>query len=106
VKFLRERPVSRKIRIRRAVFHAANRQAHRQLWEQVMKGDREGKMNTVEKQCIVHACSRPAIVGTSQSVTLLIRISFLTSKTFSSLYTFRLPVTADVKAVFRVKVPR
>ncbi len=35
-------------------------------------------------------CSSPAIVGTSQSVTLLIRISFLTSKTFSSLYTFGL----------------
>jgi hypothetical protein len=62
-----------------------------------MKRDREGKMNTMEKQCIVHVCSRPAIEGTSQSVTLLIRISFLTSKTFSSLYTFRLPVTADTK---------
>jgi hypothetical protein len=62
-----------------------------------MKGDREGKMNTVEKQCIVHVCSRPAIVGISQSVTLLIRISFLTSKTFSSLYTFRLPVTAVLR---------
>src|SRR5438876_8404213 len=35
-----------------------------------MKGDGEGKMNTVEKQCVVHGCSRPAIVGSSQSVTL------------------------------------
>ena len=53
-----------------------------------MKGDREGKMNTVEKQCVVHVYSRPAIVGTSESVTLLIRISFFTSKALSSLYTF------------------
>src|SRR2546430_14073522 len=36
-----------------------------------MKGDGEGKMNAVEKQCIVHVCSGPAIVGSSQSVTLL-----------------------------------
>src|ERR1700722_9148387 len=39
-----------------------------------MKGDGEGKMNTVEKQCVVHVCSRPAIVGSSQSLTLLGRI--------------------------------
>src|SRR5260370_16819774 len=45
-----------------------------------MKGDGESKMNAVEKQRIVHVCSRPAIVGTSQSVTLLIRNSFSTSK--------------------------
>ena len=38
-----------------------------------MKGDGEGKMNAVEKQCVVHVCSRPAIVGSSQSVTLLSR---------------------------------
>src|SRR5437879_8977485 len=38
-----------------------------------MKGDGEVKMNTVEKQCVVHGCSRPAIVGSSQSVTLLSR---------------------------------
>jgi hypothetical protein len=50
-----------------------------------MKGDGEGKMNAVEKQCVVHVSSRPAIVGTSQSVTLLIWISFLTSKALSSL---------------------
>jgi len=37
-----------------------------------MKGDGEGKMNAVEKQCVVHVSSRPAIVGTPQSVTLLI----------------------------------
>ena len=53
-----------------------------------MKGDGEGKMNTVEKQCVVHVCSRPAIVDTSQSVTLPIRISFVTSKALFSLYTF------------------
>ena len=52
------------------------RQAHRQLRKQIMKSDGEGKMNTVEKQCVVHVCSRPAIVGSSQSVTLLSR-SFL-----------------------------
>src|ERR1700722_8523214 len=39
-----------------------------------MKGDGESKMNTVEKQCVVHVCSRPAIVGSSQSLTLLGRI--------------------------------
>src|SRR5260370_17489969 len=49
-----------------------------------MKGHCEGKMNAVEKQCVVHVCSRPAIVGTSQSGTFLIRISFLTSKALSS----------------------
>jgi hypothetical protein len=49
-----------------------------------MKGDGEGKMNAVEKQCVVHVSSRPAIVGTSQSVTLFIRISFLTSKALST----------------------
>src|SRR5258708_16292500 len=38
-----------------------------------MKGDGEGKMNAVEKQCVVHVCSKPAIVGSSQSVTLLSR---------------------------------
>jgi len=38
-----------------------------------MKGDSEGKMNAVEKQCVVHVSSRPAIVGSSQSVTLLSR---------------------------------
>src|ERR1700686_14937 len=53
-----------------------------------MKSDGEGKMNAVEKQCVVHACSRPAIVDTSQSVTLPIRISFVTSKALFSLYTF------------------
>ena len=52
-----------------------------------MKRDGEGKMNAVEKQGVVHVSSRPAIVGTSQSVTLLIRFSFVTSKTLSSLYT-------------------
>lgn len=36
-----------------------------------MKSDGEGKMNTVEKQCVVHVSSRPAIVSSSQSVTLL-----------------------------------
>src|SRR6266404_1741852 len=49
-----------------------------------MKGHGEGKMNAVEKQCVVHVCSRPAIVGTSQSGTFLIRVSFLTSKALSS----------------------
>jgi len=39
-----------------------------------MKGDGEGKMNAVEKQGIVHVCSRPAIVVSSQSLTLLGRI--------------------------------
>ena len=48
-----------------------------------MKGYGKGKMNAVEKQCVVHVCSRPAIVGTSQSGTFLIRISFLTSKALS-----------------------
>src|SRR5579864_3255797 len=37
-----------------------------------MKGDGEGKMNTVEKQCVVHVCSRPAIVGSSQSATVFL----------------------------------
>jgi hypothetical protein len=53
-----------------------------------MKGDGEGKMNAVEKQCVVHACSRPAIVGTTQSVTLVIWFSFVTSKAFFNLYPF------------------
>ena len=39
-----------------------------------MKGDGEGKMNAVEKQGIVHGCSRAAIVVGSQSLTLVGRI--------------------------------
>src|SRR5712671_1789802 len=46
-----------------------------------MKGDGEGKMNAVEKQCDVHVCSRPAIVGSSQSVALLGANFLLTSRT-------------------------
>jgi len=58
-------------------------QAHRQLREQIMKSDREGKMNAVEKQCVVHVCSRPAIVGSSQSITLLSRNFLLDFKNFT-----------------------
>src|SRR5216684_8731616 len=52
-----------------------------------MKGDGEGKMNAMEKQCVVHVCSRPAIVGSSQRVTLFSRNSFSTSKTAPPVYT-------------------
>src|SRR5579864_2693275 len=38
-----------------------------------MKGDGEGKMNAMEKKCVVNVCSKPAIVGSSQSVTPLSR---------------------------------
>src|SRR6267143_3318951 len=59
-----------------------------------MKGDGEGKMNTVEKQCVVHVCSRPAIVGSSQSVTFLSRnLLCCLHKPLPSLYTSRLLAT-------------
>jgi hypothetical protein len=55
-----------------------------------MKGDGEGKMNAVEKQCVVHVCSRPAIVDSSQSLTLVGRYFLFNFKNLPNLYTSRL----------------
>jgi hypothetical protein len=62
-----------------------------------MKGDGEGKMNTVEKQCVVHVCSRPAIVVGSQSLTLLGRIFLLD---FNSQFIHISPARDIVHGVF------
>src|SRR6266404_2682010 len=64
-----------------------------------MKGDGEGKMNAVEKQCVVHVCSRPAIVGSSQSVALLGANFLLTLRTSSPVYT-RLACLRHREAIF------